>query len=71
MSFEGIRTRVAFGATLLLANAAAAHPGHGVGDGGGWLHVLSEPLHAAPLAALAAACAVAWRVRRAMRARPR
>jgi hydrogenase/urease accessory protein HupE len=36
---------------LLLASAAAAHPGHGLGGGSqSWLHYLSEPLHVAPLA---------------------
>jgi hypothetical protein len=47
---------------LLLARAAGAHPGHGLGGGSfDALHYLSEPLHVAPVALLALAAALAWR----------
>lgn len=59
-------------AALLVAGAAGAHPGHGLGGGSfGALHYLSEPLHVAPLALLALAVALAWRRLRRARAETR
>jgi len=52
---------------LLLATSAAAHPGHGVTPDG-WLHALTEPLHAAPLVLLVAGL---WALRRRQRRRAR
>lgn len=44
------------------ASAAGAHPGHGLGGGSdGWLHYLTEPLHAAPPALVAVTLVLAWR----------
>ncbi len=58
-------------AALGLASAAAAHPGHGLGDGSMHpLHYLSDPLHVAPFAVAALAIGLAWR-RRSVRARTR
>ena len=62
---------LAAGASLLLvAGAAAAHPGHGLGAGG-WLHYATEPLHVAPAALLALALGLAWRRRARARVRTR
>ena len=49
-------------APLLVAGAAAAHPGHGLGATG-WLHWATDPLHVAPLALIGLALALAWRRR--------
>jgi hypothetical protein len=66
----GKRAAGAAGAALAIANAAAAHPGHGLEGGSShWLHYLSDPLHVAPLA-LVGLIAVVWR-RRAARVRAR
>jgi hypothetical protein len=57
--------RVSLGAgaaLLLVASAAAAHPGHGIAPHG-WLHWATDPLHVAPLALLGLALALAWRRR--------
>ena len=64
---------VSVGLVLGMAEAAAAHPGHGIGGGSeAWLHYLSEPLHVAPLALAALALAlVRVHRRRAARARTR
>lgn len=57
---------------FLLANQAAAHPGHGLGGGSDrWLHYLTEPLHVAPFALGALALAIIVRARRSARARTR
>ena len=48
-------------ASLLAATAASAHPGHGLDPSGATLlHWLASPEHVAPLAGLAALCAVLW-----------
>jgi hypothetical protein len=49
-------------ALLVVANAATAHPGHGLGAPG-WLHYATEPLHVAPVALIGLALALAWRRR--------
>jgi hypothetical protein len=47
-----IRRSLRLAAALAVAAApAAAHPGHGAGDG--WLHYVQSPEHWLPLAALA------------------
>lgn len=50
---------------LVLASPALAHPGHGQGGGSNLgLHYLTDPLHVAPVVAVAAALAFAlWRRR--------
>jgi hypothetical protein len=69
----GKRAAGAAGAALAFAQAAAAHPGHGLAGGSSHaLHYLSDPLHVAPLALAGLALAVGWRRRRrAVRARTR
>jgi MYXO-CTERM domain-containing protein len=69
----GKRAIGAAAAALAIANAAAAHPGHGLAGGSShWLHYLGEPLHVAPLALAGLALALVWqRRRRAARARTR
>jgi MYXO-CTERM domain-containing protein len=60
------------GATLAIANAAAAHPGHGLAGGSAhWLHYLSDPLHVAPPVLVGLALLLVWQRRRAVRARTR
>lgn len=54
-------------AIVLLGSAALAHPGHGLTDGNSWLHWLTEPVHVAPQAALAALAV--WGLRRSRSAR--
>ena len=66
---NGTRALGAAGAALLVASAAGAHPGHGIGGGSThWLHYLSDPLHIAPFALAALTLALAWRRRRGLRA---
>jgi hypothetical protein len=69
------KTRTIVLATLALsfANAAGAHPGHGLeGAASSALHYLTEPLHVAPLAlAVFALCLEVRRRRRAARVGPR
>lgn len=69
----GKRAIGAAGAALALANAAGAHPGHGLAGGSAhWLHYLSDPLHVAPPVLVGLALAFVWqRRRRAVRARTR
>jgi len=71
-SSRTMRAASVAGAALSIANAAAAHPGHGL-DGGSshWLHYASDPLHVAPLALGALALAFAWRRWRAALVRTR
>jgi hypothetical protein len=69
-----MRRSMRLGAALAVAAAApaAAHPGHGA-PGAGWLHYLSSPEHALPLAlaALGSAAAVALLSRAERRGRHR
>lgn len=51
-------------AQLVVASAAAAHPGHGLA-GSGWLHYATDPLHVAPVALIGLGLAFAWRRARA------
>jgi hypothetical protein len=68
----GKRALGAAGATLVIASAAAAHPGHGLAGGSAqWLHYLTDPLHVAPPVLVGLAVALVWQRRRALRARTR
>lgn len=63
------RTLAAASGMLLVASAAGAHPGHGLGGGSThWLHYLSDPLHIAPFALVALTLALVWWRRRRPRA---
>ena len=54
--------------SLFGAVAAAAHPGHGVGDGTGLAHHLTDPLHVLGLAVGLLAAAAGVRLLRRRRA---
>ena len=59
--FDNVSARALTVLVLLAAGPAWAHPGHGIGDGNGWLHYLTEPIHVLPaliLVALAVSLAV-------------
>jgi hypothetical protein len=47
--------------SIVFANAAFAHPGHGTADvaSGSWLHFVSEPVHLLPLLAVVASAILA------------
>ena len=59
--FDNISARALAVLVLLAAGPAWGHEGHGIGDGNGWLHYLTEPIHVLPaliLVALAVSLAV-------------
>lgn len=50
--------------SVMIANVASAHPGHGTSgtnDGQSWWHFIAEPVHALPLISLVVLAAVAVR----------
>jgi hypothetical protein len=61
------RTFVAAAGALLTAGELAAHPGHGTTAPESVEHYVFEPLHAAPVIALLAGCALAVVIRKRRR----